>query len=74
MQEVVTNEKDGLLVDFFSENEIGNAVNLLLEDKKLAKHLGDNARNTIVKNYSLSTCVPRQLALIDMVASRSIGV
>ena len=74
VQEVVTDEKDGLLVDFFSENEIGNAVNLLLEDKKLAKHLGDNARNTIVKNYSLSTCVPRQLALIDMVASRSIGV
>ena len=46
---VVTDEKDGLLVDFFSENEIGNALNLLLEDKELAKHLGDNARNTIVK-------------------------
>ena len=69
VQEVITHEHNGLLVNFFDPVAIGGAVCKLLKDRSLAKQLGKQARKTILKDYSLENCLPRQLALIDLVAT-----
>ena len=69
VQEVITHGREGLLVDFFSPNALADAVHTLLSDRDLARELGMRARNTVVENFSLQVCVPRQLALMQLVAS-----
>ena len=72
VQEVIEDGKNGLLVDFFSPNQIADAIHELLCNDKKAKALGLEARKTVVNRYSLKTCLPRQLSLIDLVASRTL--
>jgi hypothetical protein len=48
-------------------------VDQLLRDRKLAKELGQQARKDALARYSLERCLPRQLELIDLVASGAIG-
>jgi len=45
----------------------------LLHNRERAALLGARARETVVQNYSLEQCVPRQLALMELVASGAIG-
>ena len=72
VQEVIDDGKNGLLVDFFSPNQIADAINELLTSHKLSSDLGAAARKTVLTHYSLNICLPRQLALIDLVASRTL--
>ena len=74
VQEVIKHGHNGLLVDFFKPNDLAAAVAELLNNRKQAAELGQAARNTVVKHYSLANCLPRQLSLMELVASRSIGV
>ena len=74
VQEVIQHGRNGLLVDFFKPNDLAAAVAELLNNRKQAAELGQAARNTLVKHYSLANCLPRQLSLMELVASRSIGV
>jgi glycosyltransferase involved in cell wall biosynthesis len=60
-------------VDFFSPSDIAAAVADLLRHRRRAHGLGEKARDTVVSRYSLERCVPRQLALMDLVAARAIG-
>lgn len=73
VQEVISDGENGLLVDFFSPSDLAEAMAELLNNPKRAAALGAAARQTILKHYSLDICVPRQLQLINLVASRSIG-
>ena len=68
VQEVITHGKNGLLVDFFDHHAVAEAVSELLNNRELAETLGKQARATILKDYSLEQCVPRHLALMNMVA------
>ena len=45
----------------------------LLKSPERAAALGRAARETVLKDYSLDVCLPRQLQLINLVASRAIG-
>jgi glycosyltransferase involved in cell wall biosynthesis len=71
--EVIRDGHNGLLVDFFSPKAIAEAVDQLLRDRKLAEQLGTQARNDALARYSLERCLPRQLELIDLVASGALG-
>ncbi len=73
VKEVIQHGHNGLLVDFFSPRGIAEAVDQLLRDRKLAKELGQQARKDALARYSLERCLPRQLELIDLVASGAIG-
>lgn len=69
VQEVIQHGHNGLLVHFFDHQALAESVADVLNNRKLAEELGRNARATILKDYSLEECVPRHLALMDMVAS-----
>ena len=73
VQEVIRDGYNGLLVDFFSPQALAEAMADLLRSPERAAALGRAARDTVLKDYSLDVCLPRQLQLINLVASRSIG-
>ena len=72
--EVLENEHNGILVDFFSPDSIAKQIDRLLRDRKLAIKLGAQSREDAIKKYSLEQCLPRQLDLIRDVAKGKIGI
>lgn len=73
VEELIRHNHNGLLVDFFKPHDLAAAIAELLNNRALAKYLGEKARATIHPHYSLEHCVPRQLALMDLVAKGAIG-
>jgi glycosyltransferase involved in cell wall biosynthesis len=73
VQEVLRDGHNGLLVDFFKPADLATAVAEMLQNPERARLLGQQARETILASYSLERCLPRQLALMDLVAARAIG-
>jgi glycosyltransferase involved in cell wall biosynthesis len=72
VREVIRHGQNGLLVDFFSPTDLAAAVVELLNDPARAAVFGVAARETVERSYELDACVTRQLALMDLVASRSL--
>ena len=72
VREVIRHGQNGVLVDFFSPKDLAAAVAELLNDPERAAAFGVAARETVERTYELNACVTRQLALMDLVASRSI--
>ena len=73
VREVIRDGENGLLVDFFSPSDLAAAVAELIHDRDRARAFGEAARRTVETHYDLNTCVSRQLALMDLVASGSVG-
>jgi glycosyltransferase involved in cell wall biosynthesis len=73
VQEVIQHGHNGLLVDFFDHQALAESVADLLNNRELAEELGRNARATTLKDYSLEQCVPRHLALMELVASGALS-
>lgn len=70
VEEVLEHERNGLLVDFFSPDEVAAAVVRALEDKAAMQPLRDAARRTVQERYDLKRiCLPKHLELIDAVAA-----
>jgi len=62
VREVISNNKNGLLVDFFDYEQIGKKISYLLDNPKERERLSINARNHIIHNYDLhDVCIPRQI-------------
>ena len=72
VMEVIRDGHNGLLVDFFSGSQLVDAIARVLSQPEFAASLGAAARRTVEQTYSLEACVPRQLALMQLVASRSL--
>lgn len=72
VQEVIQHGHNGLLVDFFSPADLAEAVAELLGSAPQRAAFAQAAQTT-ARGYGLDRCLPRQLALLDMVASRSLG-
>jgi glycosyltransferase involved in cell wall biosynthesis len=70
VEEVIEHERNGLLVDFFSPDEVAGAVVRTLEDPTAMAPLREAARRTAREGYDLHrVCLPRQLALVDAIAA-----
>jgi len=62
VEEVMTNEKTGLLTNFFDINQLVTSIIRLLDDAPLRTLLGEAARTKVVQEYDLRTnSVPLQL-------------
>jgi glycosyltransferase involved in cell wall biosynthesis len=57
---------------FSLPDDLASAVAELLQNPERAKAFGAEARRTVQRSYELEACVTRQLALMDLVASRSL--
>jgi glycosyltransferase involved in cell wall biosynthesis len=72
VEEVISHGGNGLLVDFFSTEQIADRVIAALEDRNAFASLRQNARQTIIDRYDLgSICLPAQLRLLKMLSPRA---
>jgi glycosyltransferase involved in cell wall biosynthesis len=72
VREVVQHEQNGLLVDFFSPEQLAAACMRLLDDKPFAEALRRKARETIVQYYALKDLLPKHVALVDDVIKKGV--
>lgn len=63
--EVIEHEKNGLLVDFFSPDEIADQVDRVLDHPDRMQAMRAAARNTILQRYDLKKCLQQQVQLIS---------
>jgi glycosyltransferase involved in cell wall biosynthesis len=71
VQEVIHHGGNGLLVDFFSPDEVAERVIDALEDRRSFASLRQNARQTVLDHYDLrSICLPAHLRLLNMLVPR----
>lgn len=69
VRELITHGQTGLLADFFSPAAIADAVCQLLEDRPLARRLGQAARQHVIEHYDMQrVCLPRWDAVIRALA------
>lgn len=73
VEEVIQHEQNGLLVDFFDSGGLARSVHRLLDDPALGIQLGEQARQTVVDNYTLDRCLPRQIELLERVLEAGAG-
>lgn len=64
--EVIRDGENGLLVDFFSSEDLVNAVCEVLEHPDRMLEVRRRARRMIVERFDLRTvCLPRQIEMIE---------
>jgi glycosyltransferase involved in cell wall biosynthesis len=70
VEELIQHEANGLLVDFFSPQELADRVIEALEDAHAHDSIRHNARETIVTKYDLqAVCLPAHLRLLTTAAA-----
>lgn len=70
VEEVIRDGETGVLVDFFSPEEVAAAVVRALERPEEMRPMREAARRLVQERYDLHrVCLPRHLALIDEVAA-----
>jgi glycosyltransferase involved in cell wall biosynthesis len=73
VREAIRHGENGLLVDFFSPNELGARIVDILNDPRAFASLRQNARQSVVHNYDLATvCLPAHLQLLQMLVQHPI--
>jgi glycosyltransferase involved in cell wall biosynthesis len=71
VEEVIHHGGNGLLVNFFSPEEVAERVVEALEDRRSFASLRQNARQTVLDRYDLrSVCLPAHLRLLNMLVPR----
>lgn len=68
VEEVITDGKNGLLVDFFSPEDIANRVDQALNHPDRMARIRRAARQTVLDHYALDACLQKQLQLMSEVA------
>jgi len=70
VQEVIQGGENGILVDFFDGDGLAQRIADVLADPAAFRTVAENARQTVVDKFDLKRCcLPRQIALIDRLAS-----
>jgi glycosyltransferase involved in cell wall biosynthesis len=68
--EVIEDGRNGLLVDFFSHQQIAERIAEALDGGERWRDLRRAARETIVRRFELRDCLDRQIRLLGDVAAR----
>jgi glycosyltransferase involved in cell wall biosynthesis len=72
VEELFAHGRNGLLVDFFSPIELAETVATALAERRGFARMRQEARDTVLQDYSVAACLPRQLALIGEMTGRSV--
>lgn len=70
VREVITDEENGLLVDFFSPQQIADRVDEVFSQPERMKIIKENARKTVQENYNIQNLLSEQLDLITRMARK----
>jgi len=70
VREVIQDGRNGLLVDFFSPQQVADRIDEALDRRDDFLTLRTMARRTVLDSYALSHCLPEQMRLIRQVAER----
>lgn len=62
--EVINDNYNGLLFDFFNVGQLIQKIEFALENKELVNEIRKNSRQTIIDNYSLAKLLPRHIEFI----------
>ncbi|AKG21115.1 glycosyltransferase family 4 protein [Calothrix sp. 336/3] len=68
--EVIEDGKNGLLVDFFSPQEIANRVDEVFNHPEIMKEIRANARQTVLEKYALANLLPKHIELLTETINR----
>jgi glycosyltransferase involved in cell wall biosynthesis len=72
VEELIEHGRNGLLVDFFSPTELAETVSMALAERRGFARLRRQARETVLQAYSVTACLPRQLAIVtEMTGNRA---
>lgn len=74
VEEIITNNFNGYLVDFYNIPEIIKKVEYALDNKTEIKNIKNNARKTILNNYDLKKLLPKHINLIKQIAQKNISI
>ncbi len=69
VEEIITDGRNGLLVNFFDAAALAGRIGEALDDRARMQPLRQAARATVLRDYALSRCLPRQRALLEALAS-----
>jgi len=65
VEEVIEHGEQGLLVDFFSQSELLEAIDRQLDERDAARAMGERARQRVLERFELhDVCLPQQQALV----------
>jgi glycosyltransferase involved in cell wall biosynthesis len=67
--EIIKDEENGLLVDFFSPKKIADRIDEVLNHPTQMSEIRNQARNTILERYALADLLPQHIQLIKSVAN-----
>lgn len=70
VQEVIEDNKNGLLVDFFNIDELTDKVEYALDNQDKMAEIRENARNTLIEKYDLKKLLPRHIAILKSTAKQ----
>ena len=65
VREVIQDNVNGLLVDFFDTRAIANRIEEALIDRDQASILRRNARTTVLEHYALAKLLPQHLKILE---------
>ncbi len=65
--EVIQNGFNGFLVDFSDSEQIGKKLLYVLENQKSCMSIRKAARETVLKKYSIDSCIKARIQLIDKI-------
>jgi glycosyltransferase involved in cell wall biosynthesis len=70
VKEIITDNQNGILVDFFDHHDLARKIDRLFNDAALRDKIGLGARIHAVNHYDLDKiCLPAQLDWINSIAS-----
>jgi glycosyltransferase involved in cell wall biosynthesis len=73
VQEFIEDGRNGFLVDFFDPEALARQVDHVLTHRDSLGNIRTRARETVLAQYSLAECLPRQLQLLREVTGKSLG-
>lgn len=74
IQEVISDRRNGFLVDFFAPDQLAEAVVEALRDREDLRPLREAARRTVIERFDLTrVCLPQYMRLIDAVMTGRTG-
>lgn len=70
VREVIKNNDNGILVDFYDINKFVNTIDSLLNDSITSQKLKQKARNTILSSYNLKSLLPKHIMILKNLSKK----